>query len=80
MEEKLKTIDINNLTPIEALNIISELKKSINELSITYAKQPTKLIEVLLQYQQKTLDNNRFTLKRLLDTIFTALATKFTRK
>ena len=56
------------------------LKKSINELSITYVKQPTKLIEVLLQYKQKSLDNNRFRLIKALVTIFTTLATKFTRK
>lgn len=31
IEQKLKNIDINNLTPMEALNLINELKTNINE-------------------------------------------------
>jgi DNA mismatch repair ATPase MutS len=29
VEEKLKHIDLNNLTPIEALNLVNELKKKV---------------------------------------------------
>jgi len=31
IEQKLRKIDVNNLTPIEALNLLNELKSKINE-------------------------------------------------
>ncbi len=53
-----------------------EIKKIINNLSITYVKQPPKLMEVIHQNQQKTIKYYIFAPIRLISTILTRSITK----
>ena len=75
LSKKTNKKDINN-----ELNSKEGLKNLINNLSVTYVKQPTKLVKVLNTYSKKTALYYIFTPIRLLVTLLTSFATKLTRK